>query len=326
MLKFSLGFGPTLLSKKWGETEYLISALPLGGYVKMFGEHPGEDEIETEEKDRSFSHKSVAQRFSIVAGGPVFNLIFAVFVFFSIFIVIGLPSAVDTTKIGVVSPNSVAEKMGIKSGDIILAIDDKQTVSWEQVSELIKHSGGNEVTVELQRGEEKLTLSATPAMEKMKNIFGEDVGERYMLGISRSEEVVYKRVSLIESISAAFTHTWNMIYLTFMGIVKIIERVIPATELGGPIRIAELAGQQLEAGWVNFFSFMGLLSVNLGILNLLPIPVLDGGHLVFLTLEGIRKRPLSERAMITSQKIGIILLASLMVFVFYNDIFRLVSK
>ena len=111
-----------------------------------------------------------------------------------------------------------------------------------------------------------------------------------------------------------------------MGIVKIFERVIPASELGGPIRIAELAGQQMEAGWMNLLYFMGLLSINLGILNLLPIPVLDGGHLFFLTIEGIRRRPLSDRTMEVSQKIGLFLLASLMIFVFYNDILRIVQR
>ena len=120
--------------------------------------------------------------------------------------------------------------------------------------------------------------------------------------------------------------TWNLGYLTVVGIVKMVQRVIPASELGGPIRIAEIAGQQLEAGWMNLLYFMGLLSVNLGILNLLPIPVLDGGHLVFLSLEAVRRRPLGERTMEISQKIGIAVLGTLMVFVFYNDIVRLVKR
>ena len=129
-----------------------------------------------------------------------------------------------------------------------------------------------------------------------------------------------------EYAQAAVMQTWNLGYLTIMGIVKMIERVIPASELGGPIRIAEIAGQQMKAGWMNFLYFMGLLSVNLGILNLLPVPVLDGGHLVFLSLESIRRKPLSERTMELSQKVGIALLGTLMVFVFYNDIVRLVHR
>ena len=133
-------------------------------------------------------------------------------------------------------------------------------------------------------------------------------------------------MSLFEAVKAAFIQTWNLIYLTIMGIVKIFQRVIPASELGGPIRIAEIAGQQLEAGWMNLLYFTGLLSVNLGVLNLLPIPVLDGGHLVFLSLEAIRRKPLNEQTMIVSQKMGIALLGSLMLFVFYNDIARIVQR
>lgn len=325
VLKFSLGFGSKLVGKKWGETEYLISAFPLGGYVKMFGEHQDE-EIDPSDEARSFSHKAVWQRFCIVAGGPVFNLLFAVILFFGMFVVAGLPEAVDTTTIGNVTPGSAAEESGIVAGDTILSINGQETSSWSQVSDLIRESGGSEVLMVLDREGEKLTITAVPRMEKVTNIFGEEVGERYLLGITRSEGLTYKKTSIGNALEAAFVQTWNLIYLTIMGIIKIIERVIPASELGGPIRIAELAGQQMEAGWINLLYFMGLLSVNLGILNLLPIPVLDGGHLVFLTIEGIRRRPLSDWAMEASQKVGIFLLLALMVFVFYNDIFRLVQR
>ena len=325
VLKFSLGFGNKVIGRKWGETEYLISAFPLGGYVKMYGEQQG-DPIPESERVRSFSHKSVLQRFAIVFGGPFFNLLFAVVLFFTMFALAGLPEPVDTTRIGHVSPGSVAEKAGLKAGDHILSIDGQKTVSWLQVSGLIKTSRGKEVLLVIDRSGESVTVRAVPTMEKVKNIFGEEVGERYLLGITRSDEIRYKKVGLIESIKAAFIQTWNLIYLTIMGIVKIIERVIPASELGGPIRIAEIAGQQLEAGWMNLLYFMGLLSINLGILNLLPIPVLDGGHLFFLTLEGIRKKPVSDRVMEISQKVGIALLGTLMLFVFYNDIFRIVRR
>jgi regulator of sigma E protease len=163
-------------------------------------------------------------------------------------------------------------------------------------------------------------------MDKVKNLFGEEVGERYLLGIGRSEEVVFKKISLTEAVQYAFIQTWNLIALTLLGLVKIIQWVVPASELGGPIRIAEIAGQQLEAGWMNLLHFTGLLSVNLGILNLLPIPVLDGGHLVFLGIEAVRRKPLSERSMIMAQNFGIALLGSLMLFVFYNDIARIVQR
>ncbi|HHD64249.1 MAG TPA: RIP metalloprotease RseP [Desulfobulbaceae bacterium] len=325
VLKFSLGFGNKVVGKKWGETEYLISAFPLGGYVKMFGEQQGE-EIPESERVRSFSHKPVWQRFGIVFGGPLFNLLFAVVLFFTMFTLVGLPEPVDTTLIGHVSSGSAAQKAGVKDGDVILSIDGQKTTSWIQVSELIKNSKGQEVELIVDRDGTRITIRATPVMEKIKNIFGEETGERYLLGITRSEEVRYQKAGIVESIKAALIQTWNLIYLTIMGIVKILQRVIPASELGGPIRIAEIAGQQLEAGWMNLLYFMGLLSVNLGVLNLLPIPVLDGGHLVFLTIEGVRGKPLSDRVMEVSQKVGIGLLGTLMLFVFYNDIFRIVQR
>lgn len=326
VLKFSLGFGGKLIGRKWGETEYLISAFPLGGYVKMFGEHQGDEEIDPADQPRSFSHKAVWQRFIIVAGGPVFNLLFAVVLFFGMFAIAGLPEALDTTEIGKVTTGSAAEQVGILPGDTVRSINGQETTSWVHVSEHIRESGGKEVVLVVERQGEMVTIKVVPNMEEVKDIFGEVVGERYMLGITRSEAVTYKKTSVAKALEAGFIQTWNLIYLTIMGIVKIIERVIPASELGGPIRIAELAGQQMEAGWMNLLYFMGLLSVNLGILNLLPIPVLDGGHLAFLTIEGIRRRPLSDWAMEASQKVGIFLLVSLMVFVFYNDILRLVQR
>jgi regulator of sigma E protease len=163
-------------------------------------------------------------------------------------------------------------------------------------------------------------------MQKVKNLFGEEVGERYMLGIVRSDEVRYQAASIGEAGDAALWQAWNLGSLTVVAIVKIIQRVVPASELGGPIRIAEIAGERMEAGWMNLLYFMGLLSINLGILNLLPVPVLDGGHLVFLSLEAVRRRPLSDRAMEISQKAGIAILGTLMIFVFYNDILRLVKR
>ena len=325
MLKFSLGFGTKVFGRQWGETEYLISAFPLGGYVKMYGEEQGE-EVSAEDQARSFSHKPVWQRFGIVVGGPLFNLFFALALFFFLFVFVGMPEPIDSTKIGEVTSGSVAEQVGIKAGDVILTIDGQSTSSWSQISELIKNSQGRMVTLIIERQGGKLTFTAKPTIQKVKNIFGEEVGDRYMLGVARSDEIRYTKATLVESGKAAVMQTWNLAYLTIMGIVKMVQRVIPASELGGPIRIAEIAGQQLEAGWMNLLYFMGLLSVNLGILNLLPIPVLDGGHLVFLSLEAIRRKPLHERTMEISQKIGIAILGTLMVFVFYNDIIRLVKR
>jgi regulator of sigma E protease len=328
VLKFSLGFGPKLISKQFGETEYLISAFPLGGYVKMFGENPGEladEKLSPGELKRSFATRPVWQRFIIVAGGPIFNLIFAVFLFFLIVLVAGMPQPVDTTKIGGVGQGSPAAEAGLQAGDTILAINGKETRLWEDVSLLIKDSGGREVVLTVKRDDRTLEIPVTPHMEKTKNIFGEEVGERYMVGISRSEEVTYEKVGFFRALQAGVSQTWSWMYLTVMGLVKIIQKVVPASELGGPILIAQIAGERMEAGWVNFLYFMGVLSVNLGILNLLPIPILDGGHLVFFSVEAILRKPLNMRTMEIMQQIGLVLLGTLMIFVFYNDLVRVFS-
>lgn len=325
VLKFSLGFGNKVLSRQWGETEYLISAFPLGGYVKMYGEDPGE-ETKPEERARSFSHKPSWQRFFIVFAGPLFNMVFAVLLFFGIFLFAGLPEPKDSSAIGTVNAGSVAERAGLAKGDVILAINGERTDSWLQVSNLIKESGGKAIAMDIQRGEQRLQVEAVPEMLPIRNLFGEEVGQKYMIGIAPTNEVTYVRATVGQYAQAALIQTWNLSYLTVVGIVKMVQRIIPASELGGPIRIAEIAGQQLEAGWMNFIYFMGLLSINLGILNLLPVPVLDGGHLVFLSLEMVRRKPMSERSMEISQKIGIALLGTLMIFVFYNDILRLVQR
>ena len=325
VLKFSLGFGNKLIGKTWGETEYLISAFPLGGYVKMYGEQPGEEVAEAD-KEVSFSHKTVGQRFWIVFGGPLFNLLFAVLVFWLMFVFAGRPDLAETTKIGTISAGSAAEQAGLKKGDLILTINDHKVTSWEQVSSSVRDSGGKKMQLAVQRGGDVLTIEATPVRDKVKNIFGELTEERYLLGMSRAEDVVYSKVSLPESVTLALEHTWSMIVLTVMGLVKMIQRVIPASELGGPIRIAEIAGEQFKEGWINLIHFTGLLSVNLGILNLLPIPILDGGHLVFLSIESVRRKPMGEMALMRAQQVGMALLGTLMLFVFYNDIARLVQR
>lgn len=323
VLKFSLGFGPRVVGKVIGETEYVISAFPLGGFVKMFGENPDEQQIESEDRNGSFAHKPVWQRFLVVLAGPLFNLFFSVVLFFAVFTFVGIPTAVDTTLIGKVNENSPAALAGMQAGDVILYIDDKETIAWMDVLEAVKRSEGKPISVLVQREGGRLTIEIVPAIDTVKNVFGEEVEKRFMIGIMKADELTYEKSSLLGALQSACLQTWMYISLTVMGFVKIIQQVVPASEIGGPILIAQIAGEQMKAGWLNLIYFISLLSVNLGILNLLPIPVLDGGHLVFLTIEGIRRKPMNERAQIIAQQVGIGLLGTLMVFVFYNDIVRL---
>ncbi len=325
VLKFSLGFGPRIAGKMIGETEYVISAFPLGGFVKMFGENPDEQQIADEERNRSFVHKPVWKRFFIVLAGPLFNLLFAIFLFFMVFALLGLPTPVDSTRIGKVNSGSPAASAGLLPGDVILQIDNKETKSWLDVLKDVKGSNGKQLIMVVQRGKERVTVKIVPKIDGVKDLFGEEVEKRFMIGIVKAEELKYEKVTLLASFTNACRQTWMYIYLTGMGFVKIFQHVIPASEIGGPILIAQLAGEQMKAGWLHLVYFMGLLSVNLGILNLLPVPVLDGGHLVFLTIEGLRRKPLNERVQIIAQQVGIGILGSLMIFVFYNDIVRLLS-
>lgn len=325
VLKFSLGFGPRLAGKTFGETEYVISAFPLGGFVKMYGENPDDKEMSIEDKSVSFAHKTVLQRFGIVVAGPVFNLLFSVFLFFMVFAFVGVPTSIDSTTIGRVSVDSPAERSGLETGDKILQINERKTLGWIDVLESVKNSKGKPISVVVKRDSERLIFHVVPAMDTVKNVFGEEVEQRFMIGIMKNDDIAYDNVGFIKAFENALLQTWMYIQITVMGFVKIVQRVVPASELGGPILIAQIAGEQMRAGWVNLIYFMGLLSVNLGILNLLPIPVLDGGHLVFLTLEGVRRKPIAERAQIVAQQIGMGLLGTLMIFVFYNDIVRMLK-
>jgi regulator of sigma E protease len=316
VLKFSLGFGPKIFGHRVGDTEYLLSAFPLGGYVKMYGEAPGE-EVGQDQETFSFSHKPVWQRFLVVFAGPLANLLFAVLLFFALFAGAGVPQPVSEALIGHVSQDSPAERAGLLAGDLILSINDTPVQTWTEVSALIRLSNGQPVTIVVRRQETVLTLTGQPTLEEEKNVFGEVIATRYILGIRVADTVV--RLAAGEALQAGVQHTWNLIRVTLLGVVKIIQKVVPASELGGPVRIAQIAGQQMEVGWANLIHFAGLLSVSLGILNLFPIPILDGGHLVFFAVEAIRRKPLSMETRERLQMVGLVLLLSLMLFVFYND-------
>lgn len=240
--------------------------------------------------------------------------------------IMGLPEPVDTTTIGVVTENSPAYEAGIKEGDRIVSINGQPTTAWINVLEAVKDSAGKELQITLLRDGEELAVLAIPTVQGAKNIFGEEVEKRYMIGIRPLEEIEYTDASLFEMIKASIYQTWVYIYLTVLSFVKLFQQVIPASELGGPILIAKMAGEQARAGAINLVYFMALLSVNLGILNLLPVPVLDGGHLIFLTYEGLLRKPMSEKVQIVAQQVGIALLVCLMVFVFYNDIAKLFTS
>ncbi len=318
VLRFSLGFGPKIVGKTFGETEYCIASVPLGGYVKILGQDP-EEEIDPAEMDRAFSKKSVWVRMAVVVAGPLFNLLLAVFIFAGVFM-FGVPQL--TTRVGMVNHDFPAYRAGIKPGDQILSVDGKPVKNWTELAQAIRKSQGPTIRLQVKRGSRILTFDVHPMEKKIKNMFGEEKTVR-MIGITASEEIVKQSVGPLRAVEMGIQRTGEIIYLTFISIIKIIERVIPAKTIGGPIMIMQMAGQQAKAGAANFLLFMALISINLGILNLLPIPVLDGGHLFFMLFEVVSGKPLSVKKMEIAQNIGLALLILLMVFAFYNDLSRI---
>jgi len=315
--KFSLGFGPRLFGKKIGETEYLVSAFPLGGYVKMVGEN-SDGELSPEDQARSFAAKPPLQRIAIVAAGPLFNLFFAYLIFITVFMV-GVPSA--TSKIGEVIQGKPAAKAGIKPNDIVTSIDGKPVSRWDNLAKAIAESNGKQIVVQVMRGSTSLSFTILPEVRSGKNLLGETITSP-VIGVVSAGEMVVERFGPGEAFVKGSIQTFNVIGLTILSIEKLVERAIPLDTIGGPIMIAKMAGQQAAAGGVSYLAFMALLSINLGVLNLLPVPILDGGHLFFYFWELIFRKPVSMKSREIAQQIGLVLLIALMVLAFYNDIAR----
>lgn len=320
VLKFSLGFGPKLIGKQYGDTEYRISAVPLGGYVKMLGETPGE-ELSDEEKPFAYNYQEVWKRFVIVFSGPLFNIIFAVIIFFFVFVK-GLPVLIP--EIGEVMANTPAEKAGLMEGDNIVGIDGVPVTQWDEMTEIIHGNPGKTMNLEVKRDNRLLQISITPERKNVADIFGEEK-EIGLIGIKPSGSTFIKKTTIMHAFTDSIIRTGEMCVLTVLSIVKLIQRVIPMDTVGGPILIVQMAGEQASRGALNFFVFMAIININLGVLNLLPIPILDGGHLVFLGIEAVRKKPLNEKVIAISQRIGLALLLTLMAVVLYNDVMRLIT-
>ncbi len=318
--KFSLGFGPKLVGKKSGDTEYLLSAIPLGGYVKMLGEVPGE-ELKEEERPFAYNYQPVWKRFVIVFSGPLFNVLFAVAIFFFIFIH-GMPILIP--EVGSVLSSSPAEKAGLVKGDRIVGIGGEDIAEWDEMTDIIHESPGIQLDFKIERDGGTFEVSIVPEEKTIHDIFGEE-REIGLIGIRPSGSTVLKKDSVAGALQNSILRTWEISSLTLVSIVKLIQRVIPMETIGGPILIVQMAGEQASRGFLNFFVFMAIININLGILNLLPIPILDGGHILFLGIEAIRKKPMNEKVIAISQKIGLALILTLMFFVIYNDVMRLIT-
>ncbi|OPY73324.1 MAG: Metalloprotease MmpA [Syntrophorhabdus sp. PtaU1.Bin002] len=318
VIAFSLGFGKKLFSFRKGETEYALSAVPLGGYVKLLGESP-EDEVSPEEINRSYASKKPYVRMLIAFTGPLFNIIFAFVLFYFVFL---SGYSVLSTKVGAVETGYPAYTAGIREGDVITAIEGKQIHEWGDLLEIMGTAPQKDLRFTVKRGETFTDVLITPKEVETKNIFGETM-KRRVIGVTASNELVTKRETVMGATTKAFYQTYNLSKITIVGIVKLIQGSISPKNIGGPILILEMAGKQAKEGQKNLIYFVAIISINLGVINLLPIPILDGGHILFHLIEIVTRRRPSQKAMETAQKVGMAVLILIMVFAFYNDLDRI---
>ncbi|MDY0211421.1 MAG: RIP metalloprotease RseP [Desulfuromonadaceae bacterium] len=405
VLRFSLGFGPKIIGRTWGETEYQISLIPLGGYVQMLGEGTGEDgetiELDLQERQRSFAHKSVGRRMAIVAAGPLMNLLLPLFLLpWAYFIGVSIPAYLEESPcVGYVIEGSAASKAGFEVDDCILALNAYAVSSWNDTNIALIPAAGDELVFKAKRGDKTLYLkidaasnnleglqslgilprqapiigslsAGLPAQEAglqqgdviisignetirswydlhyaIQSLSGTETifvierqGARlsytikpkrdehrdvWLVGITPQHRSVQQEYTLFGSIQAGFERTKELISLTVTFIRKMVSGNVATDNIGGPIMVMQIAGQAAQTDLSTILTVLAFISIQLGILNLLPVPVLDGGHLIFFLYELIFRRPLSLRAREIAQQVGLGLLLLLMLLAFYNDLSRL---
>ncbi len=317
---FSLGFGPVIYKLRRGKTEYRLSAIPLGGYVSLAGENEENDLSGGFTYAESFIKRPTWHRMCVIVAGPLANLLLALFIYWGLFWAEG--QMFVAPEIGDVRSGSPAAVAGFMKGDTILTIAGSDIAYWNDVADTIGKSGGREITITVDRAGQMLSINVVPERLSRKNIFGEDE-ESYLIGIAASGRTISVPLNGASAAIAGLEQTWDMIGITAQGFAKIIQRVVPMDNVGGPIMIAQMVSQQTEYGVAAVLALAAIISVNLGLLNLLPVPVLDGGHIVMLLFETIFRRPVPPRVVEISTRIGILLLVTLMLWATFNDVRRL---
>ncbi|WP_434618825.1 RIP metalloprotease RseP [Azospirillum sp. B2RO_4] len=324
---FSIGFGPELFGfTDRAGTRWKFSALPLGGYVKMFGDAdpastPGAHltAMSAEERAVSFHHKRVGQRAAIVAAGPIANFVFSIVVLSLLFMTAG--QSFTPPDVGGIQPGSAAERAGIQPGDLILSVDGTGVQRFEEIRQIVSIRPGEPLAIELKRDGRVMTLTATPESQTVTDRLG-NAHQIGLLGISRGS-VGMMRHDPLTAVWQAGREVAGMITGTFTALGQMVQGSRGTEELGGPLRIAQMSGEVAQSGWYPLVWFMTFLSVNLGLINLFPVPMLDGGHLLFYGIEKLLGRPLGARAQEYGFRIGLALVLTLMVFATWNDLVQL---
>ena len=355
VLKFSLGFGPKLFGVKRGETEYLLSALPLGGYVKMIGEDPSDPSPEATDPRRSFSRKSVGTRARIILAGPLANLLLPVVIFWGVFTFVGQPYLLPV--IGSPEAASPAARAGLLSGDRVVTVDGQTIERWDEVLAAIRDSSGRTLTFAMARDSRTFAVRLEPQPLKTRDVFGQEI-EVWDVGLQ--EPLISTRIGQLEpghvaqqaglksgdrivALNGLPVSDWEQMRKGIRSSpgkplritverdgqrfdLEVTPRPTKQRTAAGEEEIGQMAGEMVQRGPVELLTFTALLSINLAILNLLPVPVLDGGHLLFSLIEWLRGKPVSLRKREIAQQVGMALLVGLMIFAFYNDITRFLGQ
>jgi len=330
VLVFSIGFGRELLGffDRHG-TRWKIAAIPLGGYVKFFGDEnaasvPDRASIaamsETE-RSESFFHQSLAKRAAIVAAGPIANFLLAIVIFAAVFAIYGRPD--NVARVDVVEPDSPAAAAGFRPGDVVIAIDDQPIKSFIDMQRVVRSHAEQKIAITIERDGKRLTLTAVPTLKELTDAFGKT--HRYgILGIHGPKDRL--KVGPIEAIGYGAEEAWSIVDETFSYLYRMVTGRESADQLGGPVGIALMSSEAAKLGFDVLMRWIGAISVSIGLLNLFPIPLLDGGHLLFYGLEAVRGRPLSERTLENAFRIGFAIVLMLLVFATYNDIPRVIHR
>ena len=335
VLVFSVGFGPEIagFNDRYG-TRWKISAVPLGGYVKFFGDDNAASvpdqaaaaSMSDADRKDSFMFQPVRSRAAVVAAGPIANFVLAIAIFAAIFMTVGKQTT--SALVDTVQPASAAEAAGFKPGDLVTAINGEKIESFSDMQRIVSISAGETLSIEVDRGGAPVTLKATPQLKEIKDNFG-NIHRLGVLGISRSMspgDVKTEKAGPLRAVVMGAQETWFVVDRTLAYIGGVFVGREAADQLGGPIRIAQVSGQVATAGFTALIHLTAVLSVSIGLLNLFPIPLLDGGHLLFYGIEAARGKPLSERAQEVGFRIGLALVVMLMIFATFNDILHLATS
>ena len=317
---FSLGFGPKLIGFTSGATEYKVCAVPLGGYVALAGETGDEEEENDGFPDEElFGKRPPWQKLCVVAAGPIFNFVLAFFIFW--FIVAFQGQGVVLPTVGAVMDDTPAAAAGFQPGDRVLAIDGADIDSWDQMVTTIRASGEREISIDILRDDDVMNVILTPEVRTITNLYGEEVVTP-LIGVQMGSDVRYEPIDGIGLVEAVKV-TWYHIVGVVKGFKNLLLRILPMDTVGGPIMLAQVIHDGAQSGIFPLLLRVAIISINLAVINLLPIPVLDGGHILFYSLEMLFRRPLSESVKGVAMRLGLMFILGLMALAIFNDIRRL---